>query len=83
MERNQKDVLELYQQVTESVKNNLHLINVCNPEQVEIESLVRFNSRIVLSDCKAFLEAIRNEIGGEIIDDSQIGSFLYYGDRIN
>ena len=80
MEKNSNDILGKCHQVTESVKNNLHLLNICNPEEVDIQSLVGFNNRIVKSDCIAFLEAVKDVIGGEIIEDSQIGSFLYYGE---
>jgi len=57
------------------------LLNECNPEEIDIQTLVGFNNRIVLSDCKAFLEAVKSEIGGEIIEDSKIGPFLYYGEK--
>ena len=67
-------------QVTKSVKKNLHLLNECNPEEIDINSLVGFNNRVILSDCKAFLEAIKKEIGGEIMEDSKIGPCLYYGE---
>jgi hypothetical protein len=74
------DILDKCHLVTASVKKNLHLLNVCSPEEFDIESLVGFNNRIVLSDSKAFLEAVRSDIGGEIIEDSEIGPFLYYGE---
>lgn len=79
MESLPDDILDKCELVTASVKKNLYLLNVCNPEEVDIASLVAFNNRLVLSDCKAFLEAVRSDVGGEIIEDSQIGSFLYYG----
>jgi len=77
------DSLDKCHKVTVSVKKNLYLINTCNPEEIDIESMVGFNNRIVLSDCKAFLEAVKGEIGGEIIEDSNIGPFLYYGEATN
>jgi hypothetical protein len=55
-------------------------LNECNPEDNEISSLVGFNNRLLISDCKAFLEAVKGEIGGEILEDSKIGKFLYYGE---
>ncbi|HEY4786240.1 MAG TPA: hypothetical protein VIH57_09325 [Bacteroidales bacterium] len=75
--------IELYHKVTESIKKNLHLLDECDPARDDIDSLVGFNNRIVLSGCKAFLEAVKSEIGGEIIDDSRIGTFLYYGEVKN
>lgn len=83
MKRLPDDILDKYLVVNTSVRKNLHLLNVCNPENVDIESLIRFNSRIILSDCVAFLEAVKNDIGGEIIEDSTLGPFLYYGDSTN
>jgi len=38
-----------------------------------------FNSRVVISESLEFLEAIRNEVGGEIINSKTIGAFLYLG----
>ena len=83
MESLSDDIMDKCQMVTASIKKNLHLLNVSNPEQFDVRSLVGFNNRIVLSNSKAFLEAVRNEIGGEIIEDSHIGSFLYYGEAVS
>jgi len=81
MQQQTNDSIDKCHKVTESVKKNLHLLNECNPEEIDIQTLVGFNNRIVLSDCKAFLEAVKSEIGGEIIEDSKIGPFLYYGEK--
>jgi len=78
-----KDSYDKCHKVTASVKKNLYLIKGCNPDELDIESLVGYNNRIVLSDCKVFLEAVKSEIGGEIIEDSKIGPFLYYGEGTN
>lgn len=75
-----QNVMDKYRQITESVKRNLHMLNVCNPEEINILSLVKFNNRLIISECKAFLEAVKEDIGGEIIEDAKIGSFLYYGE---
>jgi len=80
MKRKPNDSFAIYHHVTESVKKHLHFLNECNPEDNEISSLVGFNNRLIISDCKAFLEAIKSEIGGEILEDSKIGKFLYYGE---
>jgi hypothetical protein len=74
------DILGKYHQLTESVEKNLHFLNRCNPKEIDINSLISFNNRLLISDCKVFLEAVKKEIGGEIIEDSKIGSFLYYGE---
>jgi hypothetical protein len=36
-----------------------------------------YNSRVVISESIDFLEAIRKELGGEIINSKAIGAFLY------
>lgn len=69
-----------FHHVTESVQKHLHLIRECNPGNIDINTLVGFNNRLIISNCSAFLEAVKNEIGGEIINDSNIGTFLYYGE---
>jgi hypothetical protein len=38
-----------------------------------------FNSHVVISESIDFLEAIRKEVGGEIINSKTIGAFLYLG----
>ncbi len=83
MKENTEDIIARCHQVTKSVKRNLHLLENTNPESLDIFSLVGFNSRVVLSGQKAFLEAVKKEIGGEIIEDSDIGPFLYYGELMN
>ena len=72
------DILGKCHNVTESVNHNLHLIG-SNLRDIDISS-VGYNNRIVISKSKAFLEAVKSEIGGEIMEDSNIGSFLYYGE---
>ena len=65
-----------YHHLTEIVKENLHLLKTSETEYSEVDSLVRFNDKIVISRSKPFLEAIKNAIGGEIIEDQKIGVFL-------
>jgi hypothetical protein len=74
------EITEIYQQISDSVKRNLHLLNEGKFEKTEISAKVGYNRRIVISDCREFLEAIKVEIGGEIMEDSKIGQFLYYGE---
>ncbi len=71
---------ELYQchQIGTVVKKNIHVLRESNPD-IDIRSLVAFNNRLIISQSKIFLEAVKSEIGGEIIEDSKIGTFLYYG----
>ena len=83
MESQMDSTLSQYRHITLIVKKNLDLLEKCDHPKIDPESLVRFNNKMVISDCKPFLEAIKNEIGGEIIEDSTIGLFLYYGDLFN
>ncbi len=83
MEMQSIDILGKYHHLTESVNKNLHFLNRCNPKEIDITSLISFNNRLLISDCKAFLEAVKSDIGGEIIEDAMIGSFLYYGEITN
>ncbi len=80
MKTKNMDVLGKCHNVTESVSHNLHLISNDNPKELDVTSSVGFNNRIVISQSKEFLEAVKREIGGEIMEDSMIGSFLYYGE---
>jgi hypothetical protein len=80
MKEQSNDFIDRCQQVSDSVKKNLHLLKSEDIQNYEYTSLVRFNSRIILSDNKEFLEAVKTEIGGEIIEDSHIGLYLFYGE---
>lgn len=73
------DPINYCRQIDSVVKKNIHLLKEGNPENIDIRSLVSFNNRLVIANSKLFLEAMRSELGGEIIVDSSIGSFLYYG----
>jgi hypothetical protein len=63
------------QVVAESVKKNSHLLQ---PIPTTEQSIVGVNGRLILSNNLKFLEAVKNDVGGEIISDNIIGSFLYY-----
>lgn len=69
-----------YHQIGEIVKKNLYLLKEGNTDDIDFRSLVAFNNRLVISESKSFLEALKRELGGEIIEDSKIGTFLYYGE---
>ena len=79
MEAVVSDPIKYCRQIDSVIKKNIHLLKEDNHEDLDIRSLVSFNSRLVIADSRLFLEALRNELGGEIIVDSSIGSFLYYG----
>jgi len=77
------NLIDKCHQVTESVKKNLHFLNEFDVDETDISKLVGFNSRVILSRSKPFLEAVKRDIGGEILEDSIIGTFLYYGEEEN
>lgn len=65
---------EDYDQVIGSIQKNFHLIEGSG-------NFYKFNNRVLLSNCSEFLNAVKSDIGGELIVDSSIGSFLYFGDE--
>jgi hypothetical protein len=71
--------LNIIDRVHESVKRNIYLLTGSNDEETDIDSLIKFNNRLIISNNVNFLEAVKNDIGGEILEDSNIGPFLYYG----
>jgi hypothetical protein len=71
--------LNIIDRVNESVKRNFYLLTGSKDEETDIDSLIKFNNRLIISNNLDFLEAVKKDIGGEILEDSNIGSFLYYG----
>ena len=57
----------------DSIKRNEHFINDSTPKAYN------FNSRMVICNNLDFLQAIRSDIGGEIIHNKTIGTYLYFG----
>lgn len=64
-----------YDMVIGSIQRNYHLLQNSNTSK-----FYKFNNRILLSNSTEFLSAVKSDIGGEIISDSTIGSFLFFGD---
>lgn len=62
-----------YDQVIDSIQKNHYLIETGN-------SFYKFNNRLLLSNSREFLDAVKSDIGGELIIDNNIGPFLYFGD---
>ena len=60
----------------EVIRKNEYLLSKSNKELEK--KLYNYTSRAVISDNLDFLEAIWKEMGGEIINDKSIGSFLYF-----
>jgi hypothetical protein len=63
-----------YDQVIESIQKNFYLLEGSN-------NYYKFNNRLLLSNSQEFLEAVKSDIGGEMVEDKAIGSFLYFGDE--
>ena len=61
-----------YDQVIDSIQKNYYLLEKNNNHY-------KFNNRLLLSDSPEFLNAVRADIGGELIIDNSIGAFLYFG----
>ncbi|HEX3008179.1 MAG TPA: hypothetical protein VHO90_11260 [Bacteroidales bacterium] len=74
MEKEAVRVTEDYDQVIGSIEKNSHLLN-------ESDDFYKFNNRLLISNSRAFLHAVKEDIGGEIIVDTAIGPFLYFGDE--
>jgi hypothetical protein len=62
----------------EVIDKNEHLILGTSNEET-IKKQYAFNSRVVIAKDINFLEAIRKDMGGEIIITKNIGPFLYFG----
>jgi hypothetical protein len=69
-------------QLSKSVEKNIHLLDNLKPEHYKNRK-VGYNDHIVISDSVKFLEAVRNDVGGEIIRDPKLGTFLYLGEISN
>lgn len=62
--------------IIEAIKRNEHLLNVADYEKINYVTF-GFNSRVILSNNIVFLQALNNDLGGEIIQDNTIGTFLH------
>jgi hypothetical protein len=62
----------------EVIKKNEHLVNN-ELNRSTGKMAYDFTSKVVISESIDFLEAIRKDISGEIINNKSIGSFLYFG----
>lgn len=74
MVNEQVNLTEDYDLLIESIQKNIHHI-----QDGEDSKFYKFNNRMLLSNSKEFLNAVKTDLGGEIIQDSAIGSFLYFG----
>lgn len=70
------NITEDYDQIIESIQKNYHFI-----QDSQDSKYYKFNNRMLLSNSKEFLDAVKSDLGGEIIQDSAIGAFLYFGDE--
>lgn len=65
---------EEYDQVIGSIQKNHYILEMT-------DSFYKFNNRLLLSNNQEFLNAVKNDIGGELVIDKAIGPFLYFGDE--
>ena len=63
-------------QLSKSIEKNIHLLDKTTAEHSKSPK-TGYSKHVVMSDCIEFLEAIKNDVGGEIIQDSELGTFLY------
>jgi hypothetical protein len=68
------NITEDYDLLIESIQRNIHHI-----QDSQESKFYKFNNRMLLSNSIEFLDAVKYDMGGEIIQDSAIGSFLYFG----
>jgi hypothetical protein len=71
------DLFDKYHQLSLSVKKNLYLLDPSGVDSDPQKLLVGFNDKVIISENMAFLEAIKKDVGGDIIDDDVLGRFLY------
>jgi hypothetical protein len=58
------------------IQKNEHLI--ADPTNNVGMKTYQYNSRLVIANNIEFLEAIRKEMGGELINTKSLGTFLYF-----
>jgi hypothetical protein len=61
----------------EVIEKNKHII-LGSSNEIAMKKLYSFNSRVVIAKDTNFLEAVRKEMGGELINSKNIGPFLYF-----
>jgi len=74
-------LIDKYKKVIESILKNIHLLDCNTSTEKDYGYKFGFNSHIIISECLEFLKAVSRDIGGEILIDSIVGHFLYYGDE--
>lgn len=65
-----------YNDVMESIQRNYYILD--ESSKTINGQYYKYNNRILLSNNQQFLEAVKNDIGGELILDSAIGPFLVF-----
>lgn len=74
MVKDSENVMQEYDQVIESIQKNYYLLEKSN-------NYYKFNNRLLISNSNEFLNAVKSDIGGELIVDTAIGPFLYFGNE--
>ena len=61
----------------EVIEKNKYLISDVKNDET-LRKTYAYNSRVVIAENIDFLEAIHNDMGGELIISTQIGPFLFF-----
>lgn len=69
-----------YNAVIDSIQKNYFILED-NTSNKNGNQYYKFNNRILLSNNREFLDAVKSDIGGEVILDSSIGPFLFFGEN--
>lgn len=62
--------------IIEAISKNKYLLDSNETENISFMPF-GYNNRVIISKNQLFLQAMQNDLGGEIIHDNTIGSFLH------
>jgi hypothetical protein len=62
--------------IIEAISKNKYLLDSNETENISFMPF-GYNNRVIISNNQLFLQAMQNDLGGEIIHDNTIGSFLH------
>lgn len=62
--------------IIEAISKNKYLLDNADADSISFMPF-GYNNRVIISNNQRFLQAMQNDLGGEIIHDNTIGSFLH------
>ena len=62
--------------IIEAISKNKYLLDSNETDNISFMPF-GYNNRVIISNNQLFLQAMQNDLGGEIIHDNTIGSFLH------